>query len=322
MENGLLHAIIMDKKGSSIRVSYRELKEYKRGDGILWVHFDYSSSEAIEWITNRSGIDPIAIESLLKEETRPRTTILDDNILLSLRGVNLNPDSDPEDMISIRLYISEDMIISTKKRNLLSVEDIVQSLQSKRGPKSSSEFLVEILDRLTCRMEGTIDNMQDRTLEIEDLIIESNNIELRNKISTIRREAIAIRRYLSPQREAMFRLYHEKVSWLNEYDKVQLQEITNQLIRYIEELDSINEKVALVLDEIANITSEQINKRMYFLSIISAIFLPLGFLTGLLGVNVGGIPGSEDKSAFLVFFIILLVIGSIQFYLLKKNRWI
>ncbi|RXJ67341.1 zinc transporter ZntB [Halarcobacter ebronensis] len=322
MENGLVHAIIMDKNGGAKNINYEELLNYKEEDGILWAHFDYSSKEAIEWINDKSGIDPIAAEALLEEETRPRTTILDDNILLALRGVNLNPDSDPEDMISIRLFISPTMIISTKKRNLLSVKDILEMLEHKKGPCSSAEFLISILDRLTCRMEGTIDGMQDRSLEIEELAIESNSYELGSKISTIRREAIAIRRYLSPQREAMFRLYHEKVTWLSEYDRIQLQEINNQLIRYIEELDSINDKIALVLDEIANKTSEQINKRMYFLSIISAIFLPLGFLTGLLGVNVGGIPGAENSSAFAIFIIILFILGTIQFYLLKKNRWI
>lgn len=114
-QNGLSHAVIFDKKGSAKELSYDQLQDYDKSMGLLWVHFDYSSQEAIDWITNKSGIDPIAIEALLTQETRPRTTILDDTILLALRGVNLNANSDPEDMISIRLFISQDIIISTKK---------------------------------------------------------------------------------------------------------------------------------------------------------------------------------------------------------------
>lgn len=321
-QNGLAHGLILDKNGSAKEISYEDLDSYDKSQGILWVHFDYSSKEAIDWITNKSGIDSLAIEALLTEETRPRTTILEDNILLALRGVNLNPDSDPEDMISIRLFISQEMIISTKKRDLLSVKDIINSLKQNKGPTTSSEFLIAISDRLTCRMEGTIDSIQDRASEIEELVIETNNLDLRTKISIIRREAIALRRYLSPQREAIYTLYHSRITWITEYDKIQLREVNDQLIRYVEELDSINDKIALVQDELTNKISEQMNQRMYVLSIISAIFLPLGFLTGLLGINVGGIPGAENKDSFLIFLGILAAIGCVQFYLLKKFRWI
>ncbi|RXJ78189.1 zinc transporter ZntB [Arcobacter sp. F155] len=320
--NGLSHAVLLDKNGGAKSLSYDEIQNYTKSMGLLWVHFDYSSKEAIDWITNRSGIDEVAVDALLTSETRPRTTILDNSILLALRGVNLNANSDPEDMISIRLYISKDLIVSTKKRDLLSVKDILNSFEKNRGPQNSSEFLIELTDRLTSRMEGTIDSLHDRASEIEEMIIESSNLFVRTEISKIRREAISLRRYLSPQKEAMHRLYSDKVSWLSEHDKVQLREITDQLIRYVEELDSINDKVTLIQEEILSKISEQMNQRMYVLSIISAIFLPLGFLTGLFGINVGGLPGTENKDAFMFFTIALSAMGVGLFYLLKRSKWI
>jgi len=321
-QNGLSHAVILDRKGSAKSISYDELLNYDKSMGLLWVHFDYSSSEAIDWITNKSGIDPVAVEALLTSETRPRTTIFDDDILIALRGVNLNPNSDPEDMISIRLYISDDMIVSTKKRDLLSVKDILESFEKNKGPVNSAEFLICLTDRLTSRMQDTIEELQDRGSQVEENILETDNLTYRTEMSRIRREAISLRRYLAPQKEAMYKLYHDKISWLEEYDKIQLREITDQLIRYVEELDSINDKVSLIQEELANKITEQMNQRMYFLSIISAIFLPLGFLTGLLGINVGGIPGAENQGAFAIFIVILVFIVGLQFYLLKKNRWI
>jgi|TARA_B110000503_G_C7116593_1_gene400641 zinc transporter len=60
---------------------------------------------------------------------------------------------------------------------------------------------------------------------------------------------------------------------------------------------------------------------MYVLSVISAIFLPLGFLTGLFGINIGGIPGVEDPNAFWVFSGILVVIVSLQIWIFKKLGW-
>lgn len=59
---------------------------------------------------------------------------------------------------------------------------------------------------------------------------------------------------------------------------------------------------------------------MFVLSIVDGIFLPLGLLTGLLGVNVGGIPGTENPSAFLVVCVILLVLGGLQVAVFKWMR--
>ncbi|RXJ90431.1 zinc transporter ZntB [Arcobacter sp. CECT 8983] len=320
--NGLSHALLLDKNGGAKSLSYEEIKSYNKTQGLLWVHFDYSSEEAIEWITNVSGIDEVAIDALLTSETRPRTTILDNSILLALRGVNLHPNSDPEDMISIRLFISKDLIVSTKKRDLLSVQDIINSFNKNKGPLDSSEFLIDLTDRLTSRMEGTMNDLEDRASEIEEMVISSNNAQVRTEISRIRREAISLRRYLFPQKEAMHKLYSDKISWISEHDRIQLREITDQLIRYVEELDSINDKVTLIQEEILSKMSEQMNQRMYVLSIISAIFLPLGFLTGLFGINVAGLPGTENKDAFMFFTIALSAMGVGLFYLLKRNKWI
>lgn len=322
MTNGLEHALLLDGKGGAKRFTYDELDTADLSTGVLWVHFDYKSDGALEWITNKSGIDPIAVEALLTEETRPRTTILGTSILMALRGVNLNPNSNPEDMVSIRIFANERLIITTKKRNLLSVTDVVEYLENGNGPVSTSEFLIELTYRLTLRMEDTIEEIDERADILEESLLDSSNAKLRSEISAIRREAITLRRYLFPQKEAMYKLYHDKITWINEYEKIQLREITDQLIRHIEELDTIKDKVALIQEELMNQLSEQMNSKMYVLSIISAIFLPLGFLTGLLGINVGGIPGAENPNSFYIFIGILVVIVGVQWVIFKKKKWI
>jgi len=317
-----VRAFLLDKKGFAEELTYNELDIVDRTNKILWVHFDYSSKEANEWITNKSGIEDVAIDALLTEETRPRTTILNDSLLIALRGVNLNPNSKPEDMISIRLYISPNLIISTRRRNLLTVTELIDNLKRGIGPKSSSEFLVELTYRITDRMDSVIDQIQDRTDFLEENLLDTADTKFRNEILAIRRETIILKRYLSPQKEALNKLYNDKITWVNEYQKIEIRETNDQLMRHIEELDTIRDKVALIQEELANRLSEQLNKKMYILSIISAIFLPLSFLTGLLGINIGGIPGAENENAFYIFSLILVFIISVQLTIFKKKKWI
>jgi len=319
---GFEHGVIFDGNGSAKEISFEQLDDYNTNMGILWVHFDYTHEQSIDWITNKSNIDSLAIDALLSQVTRPRTTILNDSLILALRGINLNVNSDREDMISIRLYINKNIIITTKKRDLLSVNDIKKSFKEGKGPKNSSDFLIDLVDNLTQRMEDYILDIDDRYSDLEELSIEESNSKLRTKISEIKRECISLKRYLSPQREAIFKLYDQKISWINEHERIQLREINHKLIKYIEDLDSIKDKVSLIQEEISNNLSEQLNQRMYVLSIISAIFLPLGFLTGLLGINVGGIPGSENSFSFYIFTGFLIFVVVIQLYIFKKKRWL
>ncbi|MDD4329520.1 MAG: zinc transporter ZntB [Aliarcobacter sp.] len=315
-------AFLLDKKGGAIELSYEELNHVDKNGKILWVHFDYSSPEAVDWITNKSEIDSIAMDALLTEETRPRTTLLNDSILIALRGVNLNPNSKPEDMVSIRLYISTHLIISTRKRDILSVTEIIDILKKGIGPKSSSEFLTELIYRVTDRMEDVINQIEDRTNALEENLIDSTDLKFRNEILSVRREIIILRRYLFPQKEALNKLYNDKITWINEYERIEIRETNDQLMRHIEELDTIRDKVSLIQEELANSLSDQVNKKMYILSIISAIFLPLTFLTGLLGINIGGIPGAQNDNAFYIFSIILVMVTSVQFYIFKKKKWL
>ena len=67
--------------------------------------------------------------------------------------------------------------------------------------------------------------------------------------------------------------------------------------------------------------AEQTNKRMYILSVVAAIFLPLSFLTGLLGINVGGIPGAESPLGFPVVIIIMLIIALGLWFFFRWRRW-
>ena len=64
------------------------------------------------------------------------------------------------------------------------------------------------------------------------------------------------------------------------------------------------------------------NRTMYRFGIVTGIFLPMSFLTGLLGINVGGIPGSENPHGFLMACGLMVVVAVAQMWLFKRLRWV
>ena len=318
---GLIAAYLLDGKGGGDKVGWKEISQWSPEKGVLWIHLDYTSGKSDEYIRNLSRMDNVIQDALLADETRPRVTAIGDGLMISLRGVNLNPEADPDDMVSLRFWIEKDRIITTRRRKLLSIQDICTEIENGKGPKNSGEFLENITDRLIYRMGPVIDDIEDRVGELEDQVLVRESHSLRPALASIRRQTISLRRYMNPQRDAMARLQNEKVSWLTEEHRIQLREVYDHLTRYIEDLDAARERATVTQEELVSRLSEQMDKRMYVLSIVAAIFLPLGFLTGLLGINIPGIPGAEYKFAFFVFCMFLVVIVIFELLVFKRKKW-
>ena len=322
MSNHILHAYALDGTGAGSSLENHAISQNLQDRPFTWVHLDGENPETKNWLeSNVTGLDQFVIDALLVEETRPRVVELSQGVLLNLRGVNLNENADPEDMVSIRLWIESNKIISVRRRKLKAVRDIVSKIEAGKAPKTPGDFVCVLVSLLFKRLNAALSTLNEQTDIIETEVLESVNVSQREAIIDVRKQAILFRRYIAPQRDAISQLRAIELNILNDINRRYLQESLNDTTRYIEDLDAIRERAQIVKDEIASIMADKLNKNMYVLSIIAAIFLPLGFLTGLLGINVGGIPGADDSNAFWVFLFILATIVAIQIWIFKKQKW-
>jgi zinc transporter len=319
--DGLIYAFLLDGKGGGIPQDWDSIRDWHSDKGVLWVHLDYTKQDSKHWLMNDSGLEPLVVDALMAEETRPRISSINDGRLISLRGVNSNPGADPEDMVSIRLFCTKDRVISTRRRTLLSVSDLVDALHHNNGPCNTGELIARLTERLASRMSEIITELEERMDGYEENIISGAGQEMRKNILEIRGEIIKLRRYLAPQREAMIRLFTDTYNLLSEHDKLQVREVSDKITRYVEELDSIKDRASVAYEELSSRLAEQMNNRMYVLSLVAGLFLPLGFLTGLLGINVGGIPLAENSMGFLGVVVFLIVLVIAQIIIFKRKNW-
>jgi zinc transporter len=320
-DDGLINAVLLDGKGGGRLLDWDGIRAWSAEQGALWVHLDYTAEQAQHWLSAESGLDPLVANALIAEETRPRCAPVPGGLLISLRGVNSNPGADPEDMVSIRLFATGERVISTRRRRLLSIRDLVEALERGDGPRTPGELIAMLADRLIERMSGVIGELDERMDDLEANIIEGGQQEVRADILELRRETIKLRRYLAPQREALNRLYMEKATWLNDNDRLQLREASDKLTRHVEDLEAVRDRGVVTYEELSGRLAEQMNARMYVLSLVAGLFLPLGFLTGLLGINVGGIPLADNPWGFLAVVLFLVVLVVVQVVLFRRKRW-
>ena len=317
-----LHGYLLDGQGGAASVGWAEIERWKPGDAPLWVHLDRRDPKSVDWLRRRSGLDSIVVEALLAEETRPRATAHGDGMLVILRGVNLNPGADPEDMISVRMWIDGPRVITVRARRLLAAEDAGKRLEAGNGARDSADLVVDVAAGLIDRMAPVLENLDEGADEVEDrLVAGGGTLELRHALVRLRRQAISLRRYLAPQREAMGKLQSGEFPLLTAVHQSRLREINDRVVRFLEDLDAMRERAAVIQDELANRSAEQMNRTMYVLTLVAAIMLPLGFLTGLLGINVGGIPGTEYRYSFAIVCGLLFGIVVVQVWVFRRLKW-
>lgn len=112
----VLFSYELDKDQSSRELLGSEISQLLEDERLAWVHLDLTAADVQEWLkTNVSYLGEALISALLADETRPRISNHGDGMLVILRGVNCNENSDPEDMVSTRLWIDEHRIISVQK---------------------------------------------------------------------------------------------------------------------------------------------------------------------------------------------------------------
>jgi len=318
---GLLFGHLLNGQGGGECLDWDGVKQWHQEQGVMWLHLEYSNPFAHQWVLHESGLDEVSADALLAEETRPRCTLIGDGLLLTLRGINPNPDADPEDLVAVRMWSDGKRIITTRRRRLQAASEISDDIEKGAGPCNAGEFVESLTDKMVQRMADVIDAISEEVDDLEEMVLTMESYEIRPKIAELRRNAIGLRRYLAPQREALARLFSEKLEWLSDMDRSRLRESADRTTRYIEDLDMARERAVVVQEELSSRLSEKMDRTMYVLSIVAAIFLPLGFLTGLLGVNIGGIPGTEYKGAFVVFNLLLVFIVLFQIWLFKVKKW-
>ncbi|MBF7730772.1 zinc transporter ZntB [Pseudomonas sp. N040] len=322
-EWGLIEALVLDGHGSARRTTRADLDSLQLGEQeTLWLHLDRSHPQAQRWLRERSGLSAFACDLLLEEGTRPRVVQPDaQQLLVFLRGVNLNPDAEPEDMVSLRIFVEQNRVISLRMRHLRARAELTGELAAGKGPATAQGLVLRLADLMTDKIDPLVAELAE-LVDSEDEQIELNEgySPDHTKMVTAKRRSASLRRFLAPQRDIFFELAKDKFAWFVGEQAKDWNELGNSLTRHLEELELIRERVGLVLESEHQRMGQRMNRVMYLFAIVTGFFLPLTFLTGLLGINVAGIPGSDYPHAFKIVCLAMLGIGLLQWWLFRRLR--
>ena len=288
--------------------------------GPVWLHLDRTQPATRRWMEAQSDIPPTIREALLEEDTRPRCVVSESGVMLILRGINFDLGQLDEVTVAVRIWATPDRVLVLTRYKVLAVQDMATALDEGKGPHSIAEFLVRLIERLTYRIAPEIDLMEEALDVVEEQALVATTPDERRELARIRRRALVLHRYLHPQREALHEFRENGTVAMPALDPHALRETVERVTRLVEDLETLRSRAQIVEDGIGIRVAERMNRNMYWLSIVATVFMPISFVTGLLGVNLGGIPGSENGDGFIALCVILAVLVSIEIWLMRRMR--
>lgn len=309
---------LMHEKGGVLEVSPAEAADY-RGDGFVWLH--------VEGV-GRNGtpdlpvfLPLLAANALLANETRPRCDEIEDAALINLRGNALRPTQDSDRLVSIRLWVEGNRVTSVTRNPIAALARVEQAMRAGKL-MDGGDFVAALAQAISIELDPEVAQLGDQLDDCEAEIENAEIYALRRRIAALRSQAIALRRFVAPDRDALASMAQLPFTWISKEDRVHLRDAADRFARMAEELEAVRERAALLHEQLTDLRTEQIDRRSLAIAVVAFIFLPLTFVTGLLGMNVAGIPFADNAWAFWGVVGFCLAIGALVGGWFAVRQWL
>lgn len=316
--DGLIHAFRLDSRGTGLPVGWPDIEADPLGGGDardLWVHMDRAAPGLRRWLTDTARVPEQGVDMLLIDDPRPKFVYFapdadrPEGFVLILRGANLNPSADPENMVAIRLWVDQNRVISLLRRRLLAVEAVRDDLGSGIGATDSVDLVNRLAGALLDRIDAVVEELEGELERAEENLEKTTHSAARERIGEIRRAAIRLRRYLGPQRDLFLHAAADLPPWVTKRDRLRLRAKADRVARIIEDIEELDERAGFAHEELHAALEERTNRTTMRLTTVATVLLPMSLVASMWGMNLKGLPFEEDPNGFWWMAGVIAVVG-------------
>lgn len=289
------------------------------GAGFVWLHADGRGE--LSTMDMPGYVPPMAANALVAHETRPRCDEIDDAVLINLRGTALEASHGSDGLVSIRVWVEERRVTSVSRYPLAALGKVEAIMRAGRIT-DGGDFVSALGQAISKELDPEVAQLGDQLDDCEGMLDGGDIYALRRKIAVLRSQAIVLRRFVAPDRDALGAMAQLEFEWISKDDRMHLREAADRFARMAEELEAVRERAALLHEQLTDLRAEKIDQRSLAISVVAFIFLPLTFFTGLLGMNVAGIPFAESPWAFWGVVGFCLAIGAVVMGWFAWRHWL
>jgi zinc transporter len=289
------------------------------GGGFVWLHLEPRADDLPAALPEH--VPALVSSALLASETRPRCDVIDSAALINLRGIGLHETEDRDRLVSVRMWVEANRVTSVGRNPLTALRKVENAMLAGKL-RDAGDFVAALAHAISTELDPEIAELGDQLDDREGEIEEANIYSLRRRIAGLRSDAIKLRRFVAPDRDALESLAQAELPWISQEDRMHLRAAGDRFARMAEELEAVRERAALLHEQLTDLRAEIVDQRALAIAVMAFIFLPLTFITGLLGMNVQGIPFAEREWAFWGVLLFCLLLGVLVGGWFVARQWL
>ena len=298
--------------------------------GLLWVDFENEPAESCLPILQGFDFHPLAIDDALQETHAPK---LDDwgsylYIVLNYMVVMNNSEEWETEVDELDIFLGQNFIVTLHDRRVVAIEDAWQACD--RDPRAlqdgADHLLYKITDNLVTEYMPAVEKIDAAIDEIEDQVFDRPSPRTLERLFSLKRVLLAMRRILLPQREVLNKLARDDYQVIDPRDRIFFRDIYDHLVRLHDLNESLRDLVSGALDTYLSVTNNRMNEIMKVLTIITTFFMPITFITGFFGMNffepVAHLIGWTSQQAFSVTMSIIVGLPVAMYFWMRGRTWL
>ncbi|MBI1892044.1 MAG: transporter [Burkholderiales bacterium] len=286
--------------GASEAIRWIEREAGASSSGFVWLHFNLSHVASMKWMREHARLPEEFFEALQEGSRSTRIEQAENTLIAVVNDVLHNFSFDPTDIATLWVSVTEKVVISVRRTPLKSIERLHQAVEGGAEIHSSLELLIHLLRDQADVLIGIVRNAVAQVDDIEDKLLAGRVSRGRADLGALRRVLVRLQRLLAPEPASMFRLLQKPPHWIAEADRQDLRQSTEEFAVVLNDMVALQERIKLLQEEIAAQINDENNRSLFVLTAVTVLALPINIVSGLLGMNVGGVPLAKDDGGFWI----------------------
>lgn len=295
---------------------------------VLWLNVNgLGDAEMLTRLGRLFDIHRLALEDLLTINQRAKIEEYDQKLFVVMRMLEAGETVHTE---QLSIFLGEGFVVTFQERPGDCLDPIRKRIREGLGRVRTmqADYLVYcIIDAIIDAYFPYLDEFSERIETLEDDALYRPAPEIAARIHEAKRDLLALRRAMSPMREALSLLVHGSSGHFTETTRLYLRDCYDHCIMLLELMESYRELVGSLLEVYLSSMSNRLNEIMKVLTLISTVFIPLTFLTGLYGMNFDygasfwNMPELHMRYGYPAFLVVILAIGVFQLVMFWRRGW-
>ena len=289
--------------------------------GVTWFDIDLAVDADREWLMAWEEINEQTRQALLEPVRFNHYEQVPDGTLLSVKTLRPGQTDDVTDLADLKLLIGSSRAVTVRSGTLVAVDQLRKHLLSDSTLVTAVDLLGFLVSAMTNRMEAVIYELTQDIDDVEDALLDGNTVPPPQTLSELRRRIFRTRRQVNSTQQVLAPMTTDPALALDADDRQTLNRASDHVARYLASLDECRTRVQMLEDQIEEQRSDTMTRASLNLSIVATVFLPLSFITGLLGMNVGGIPEEHNPLGFWLVTGMSIVISVVAWLWLRRKTY-